>query len=198
MIFTKENTTKHNKTSWSEKAIDKRKCTQLNKQFLSAYKNLIELGMSKEDITAIFGMGRRNRAYVEANNPDITIAYEEAMDVLEAKLATRMIKQAIGYNYTEIDVSYSYNPKTKKWTTLKKTRRQRHQPGNAQIFMYFMSNNYGDHWKDMKETVIKKEGYDSSPSKRVRSQIVSLARDVLEANTEQPKLVKGNDNGNNS
>ena len=64
---------------------------------------------------------------------------------------------------------------------------KKHQPGNSAIMIHLTCNRFADRWKTSREVVTKKESYDSSPSERNTKAIKSLARDILEADTDKPE-----------
>ena len=172
----------------SPEAKTKRELTFYKRRFRSAYKELIKFGMTQTQIENVFSMGKicDNRK----STAELHKAHIEAMDILEAQLAGRMIVQAIGYDYEEEKTSYTKD-KSGLWMAMKKERFKKHQPGNSTMFTLLMTNRFSDRWKVSRETINKKEEYDSEPSQRVRKQIKSLARDILERDTSQQKLVKG-------
>jgi hypothetical protein len=111
---------------------------------------------------------------------------------LERDLCKEMIVQALGYNYKEEKLTLIKAPDTKKetggWVEVKKEITTKRIPGNSQLFIMFMTNKFPDLWKVSKELVHSKtENYDAEPSKRDRKKIMSLARDILEANPDEPK-----------
>jgi hypothetical protein len=173
----------------SKLALAKRKATTMTKRFRHAYRELLKTGMSENDIQAIFGVGR-NMAKHRKNDPGLEIAFQDAMSSLEAQLAGKMIVQAMGYDYVEEKIEYVRKDNVKgagynSWKETKKTKTKKHQPGNAQIFMFLMANRFEKNWKISKELVTKEQGYDTEPSKRTRMQIEALARNVLEADTSE-------------
>ena len=160
----------------------KKATTQHDRQFASAYKHLIKFGMTQDSIATIFGKGQQNIKKIRDNNPVILQAYNEAMDVLEIKLSSKMLVQAIGYEYTEEKTTSIPDPKNEgKWIKTRKEKTKKHQPGSAAMFMFLMTNRFGENWKVTKELVTKKVMYDKNP----RKQIIALARDVLEENTNE-------------
>lgn len=183
--ITHETQLKGGKNAHKEVANLRRRNVKYERSFASAYKNLIELGMAQRHIMAIFGRGNNVSRSMESS-PELQEAYLDGMHVLESKLASRMITQALGYDYDEEKITYVRNEQTKRWRATKKEVSKKHQPGSSAMFMFFMTNRFGENWKQTKEIITKKEGYDSNPSERTRKQITSLARDVLEANSDEP------------
>jgi hypothetical protein len=171
----------------------KSRITILDKRFLKATEYLTKAGMSDTDIAGVFGLGSSgNRTNLERNMIEGGAeSHKEAMDTLETNLTSRMIAQAIGYDYDEEEIVYA-KAKNGRWVEKSKKVRKKHNPGSAQMMTFVMTNKFGDNWKQTKELVTKKEGYDKNPADRHRKQIESLATDVLEADTakseEQHKL----------
>jgi hypothetical protein len=124
-----------------------------------------------------------------------TLTEEEnkiAFTQLEKKMAQQMIIQALGYKYDEEEITLIKTPATEHepegWTEVKKRITKKHQPGNSQLFIMFMTNMFGDKWKVSKELIHSKpQGYDSEPSQRDRKKVIALARQVLEANPDDTK-----------
>jgi hypothetical protein len=115
---------------------------------------------------------------------------KQAYTELERKLTQQMIVQALGYGYAEEKIIFVKAPETEHdpggWVEVKKEVTKRHQPGNSQLFIMFMTNMFGDKWKVSKELVHSKtQGYDSEPSQRDRKKVIALARQVLEENPDQ-------------
>ena len=111
---------------------------------------------------------------------------------LEKKMAQQMIIQALGYKYDEEEITLIKTPETEHdpggWTEVKKKITKKHQPGNSQLFIMFMTNIFGDKWKVSKELIHSKpQGYDSEPSTRDRKKVIALARQVLEENPDNTK-----------
>lgn len=158
-----------------------------NKWFLTAYESLLELGMRQRDVEILFGIDRNDKKVMKDIN--WSKAHQRAMDRLEVRLAAKGIQQAVGYDYEETKTTYALdrNEKADCWKATKKETTRKHQSGNPTMFMFIMTNKFGENWKNSKELVTRKENYDSDPAERNRKRIVSLARDVLEANTEKPK-----------
>ncbi len=163
--------------------------TAYKKRFLSAYKKLLESGMATEQIETIFGIGN-NLSKMRKDDPEFMEQWEESMQVLERQLSSQILVQALGYDYEEERITYVKNPKYSKetdeesieeWIATKKEHYIKHQPGNAQAFTLFMTNKFRDKWKMSREIINRKETYDKNP----RKQIVALARDVLEANSDE-------------
>ena len=170
------------KNTHTEAANTKRKLTAMKKRFNIAHRELLKIGLSQQQIQSIFGMCENKLKVLRDNDPEIMIAYQEAMDFLEDKLTMKLIVQAVGYNYEEEKEFYEITPKGG-WKKKRKEVYKRHQPGSTSAFIFLLANRWKDNWKVSKELVSKKEGYDSEPN--VRKQIESLARDVLSADTQK-------------
>jgi hypothetical protein len=117
---------------------------------------------------------------------------KDAMTILEKKMAQQMLSQALGYKYDEEEITLIKAPSTEHdpggWVEVKKKITKKHQPGNSQLFIMFMTNMFGDKWKVSKELIHSKpQGYDSEPSTRDRKKVIALARQVLEANPDDTK-----------
>lgn len=111
---------------------------------------------------------------------------------LEKNLSKQMLTQALGYTYNEEETTFVKVPESKscssEWIEYKKKITKKHQPGNSQIFIMFLTNKYPDLWKVSKELIhSKSEGYDSEPSQRDRKKVIALARQILESDTDNPK-----------
>jgi hypothetical protein len=158
--------------------------------FLSAYERLLGLGLSQHTIKTIFGCSRTgldNNTVYDAEGQE---AYRNAMAEVQAKLASHLLINAIGYDYQEESVVYKsvIDEKTlrRKWVPDKKTVYTKHQAGDGSLLTLFMINKFPREWKVSKEIITgKSEGYDSEPSQRVRKVIESLGRDVLKGNTDR-------------
>lgn len=114
----------------------------------------------------------------------------EAYCILEKRLAQQMLVQALGYEICEEKSTFIKQPSTENdpggWVEVKKEVQKKHQPGNSQLFIMFMTNKFPDLWKVSKELIHSKpEGYDSEPNKRDRKKIESLARQILETDTDK-------------
>ncbi len=109
----------------------------------------------------------------------------EAAVLLEKQLSEQMLLQAIGYPYKEEKSIFVKSPQGQ-WLNVKKEIVTKRMPGNSQLFIMFMTNKFPKLWKVSKELIHSKdEGYDSEPSKRNRKQIESLARQILEADSDK-------------
>ena len=168
----------------------KHRLTAYKKRFLRAYNSLIKLGVSESTINLLFGMNHNGTKTLRSSDSTLQAEYETAMESIESHLVGSMVIQALGYNYEEVKVVYrrikdgeKADRNNKGWISVKRERLTKHQPGNSALFQFLMTNKFGDNWKNSKEIVSKKEGYDSSPSKRARKQIESLARDIPKENT---------------
>ena len=175
-------------------SLEKQRITSHKTRFLSAYTKLLEMGMTDQQIERIFGTSRQVRKQM-SEDPDIANEYIEAMDSLEMKMAAHCVVQAIGYDYEEEKIIYEKAKKKSlndddsvmdEWVEVRKEKVTKHHPGSPQSFMNYMTNKFPDRWRNSREIVTRKEGYDSNPSERTRKQIVSLARDVLAANSDEP------------
>ena len=173
----------------SETARVKTSLSTYKKRFNSAYRYLLEAGMLESDIAAVFGMGKSKYSMDKAKEKDADVmkAYEDGMSALENTLTSCIVSQAIGYDYTEEKITYKRegSGKKKKWVEDKKEVSKKHNSGSPQMMTFLMTNKFGDNWKQTRELVTKKEGYDSNPKDRHRKQIESLATDVLEADTTE-------------
>ena len=163
----------------------KSKLTAHKKRFNSMYKFLLQAGMIEADISEAFGMNRDKYVIDKARKkePDLQKSHEDAMSSLEANLTSRIVSQAIGYDYTEEKVTYE--KEDDEWVEKKKEVCTKHNPGSPKMMAYLMNNRFSENWKETKELVTKKEGYDANPADRHRKQIESLATDVLEADTAE-------------
>lgn len=153
--------------------------------FLEMYRNLSVLDLSEETIKCMFGIDGRTpyRAATEKSK-DFDKKMQQSMAELEAKLARMMLVQAIGYSYQDEKITYYKDKENNKWQPHKKEISTKHQCGNPQLFIMYMTNRFPDLWKVSRELVTHKgESYDNSPSQRDRKKIVALARDILEADT---------------
>ena len=158
-----------------------------DKWFLTAYETLLELGMKQRDIEILFGMNQNEKNAMKGKNWNV--ARQRAMDRLEVRLAAKGIQQAVGYDYEETKTTYTLieDEKANYWRASKKETTRKHQAGNPSMFMFIMTNKFGENWKNSKELVTRKENYDSDPVERSRKRIGSLSRDVLKADTDKPK-----------
>lgn len=176
--------------SHTDAAEANREVTTFKKRFNNAYQYLIEAGMGKCDIQAIFGMGPKSSTSqlvkYEKKNPDAIEAFKRGMEKLEEGLTGRIVSQAVGYDYTETK-TIEQKDKDGEWVEVKRETNQKHNPGSAQMMILLMTNKFGDNWKMSKELVTRKEGYDSSPSERNRKLIKSYDVGVFEPDTEGAK-----------
>jgi hypothetical protein len=113
-----------------------------------------------------------------------------AMTELQKRMAQQMLVQSLGYNFNEEEITLIKAPSTEHdpggWVEVKKKITKKHQPGNSQLFIMFMTNMFGDKWKVSKELIHSKpQGYDSEPSTRDRKKVIALARQVLEENPDK-------------
>lgn len=182
------------------------KTLQLYKStFLEGYRNLAALGLDESTIERLFGL--KNQFLMEhiETDEEYQLAYRQAMDELQSKMARLMISRAIGYDYEEEKTIYCKKDLIRKkkdnsttavynkqligggrWIEYRKEIMKKHQPGDTQMFIFFMTNRFPDQWKVSRELLTGRiEGYDSSPGERIRRTIEALSRDVLEQNTDR-------------
>ena len=154
----------------------------LKKMFLSAYEQLLGLGMSESDLMLLFDTSRHTIGEVK-NTPEGQEAYRAAMDKLQTKLASQVLVHGLGFDYEESkSVLLPIENKETGETTYKELKREvwkRHYTGDPGLLEYFMNNKFPELWKKSSELITRKEGYDIDPADRVRKQIASLARDAM-------------------
>ncbi len=177
--------------------------------FVTGYGNLVALGLELAVIERLFGVSYQYLSKQFEVDEEIQQSYLEAMDKLQNFLACQILVKGIGYDYTEEKTVYckqgitigkvedgqekaNYNPRTKakkgKWKEYRKEVFKKHQAGDTQALIFFMTNRFPDKWKVSRELLTgKAENYDSNPSERTRKAIESLARDVLEKDTNRPE-----------
>ncbi|MDD4984082.1 MAG: hypothetical protein PHH82_04580 [Candidatus ainarchaeum sp.] len=120
----------------------------------------------------------------EDNKPLTEQQTSQAAMLLEKKLCQEMLNQALGYSYCEEKTIYIKVPKTGQWIETRKEVTKKHQSGNSQLFIMYLTNKYPDLWKVSKELIHgKTESYDAEPSQRDRKKIESLARQLLDGNS---------------
>lgn len=178
-------------------AIVRKNLATYKRRFKNAFRHLVALGLEQRHIEVIFGLGQHNFRPVCERTPEIEEARQEAMAILENRLASKMLVNAVGYDYEEEEIEYRKVINTKMgkkgrkgydtWSPVKKRKYKKHQPGSATLFMSFMTNKFPDNWKISQEIINKKEGYDSDPKLRARKIIESLGRTILEGDTNRPK-----------
>lgn len=160
--------------------------------FLEMYKNLSALDLTEDTMSRLFGVTTRRLNLKVKSDAESELAYQQAMSELERKMSRMMLVQALGYSYEDEKTIFvkKKNEETEEdeWEAIRKEVSKKHQPGNAQLFIMYMTNKFPDLWKVSKELLTGKiAGYDSNPGKRDRKKITSLARDILEANTDRPE-----------
>lgn len=132
------------------------------KAFLAGYKNLLSLCPQEAAIARVFGISENAFANLKQSDKGVKQAYEDAMKELEPVLTANMLKQAVGYEYTEVKTTYE--PKkiivdervfknnlpyghNKVLIKTKVEKTKKHYPGKPQLFMYYMATHFPEKWK---------------------------------------------------
>ena len=160
--------------------------------FLGAYEQLSKLGLTEQTIKTIFGCSKNGLRGYTIYEKEGEEAYQRAMSELQAKLASHMVINAIGYDYTEEKICYTKEENAEtgvnKWVAVKKEVFRKHHPGSSEQMIFFVTNRFPDKWKNSKELLTGKvQDYDDTPGTRHRKVIESQARDILEENTQRPE-----------
>ena len=126
-------------------------------------RNLKALGLLDEEIAVIFGFRPGQLARLKKNYPELKEAIAEGKKNLHDRLVAQMVLAAAGYDYDEVKVRKGRDGKILDTTTITK-----HIPANAPLFMFLMTNQWGDPTERWKGWKIRK---DSLPSSRITIKI---------------------------
>ena len=158
--------------------------------FLGAYEQLTKLGLSEQTIKTIFGCSKNGLRSYTIYEKEGEEAYQRAMSELQAKLASHMVINAIGYDYQEEKICYTKEENAEtgvnEWVEVRKEVFRKHHPGSSEQMIFFVTNRFPDKWKNSKELLTGKvQDYDETPATRHRKVIESQARDILTKNTQE-------------
>ena len=140
-IAEKKNRAKDLSAKW---ASDKHTC--------NTAKNLKSLGLLETEIAAIFGILPRQLRRLKQNHPKLREAIVEGKKVLHDRLVAQMVLAAAGYDYNEVKTR-----KDKKGNLIDTTITTKHIPANAPLFMFLMTNQWGDPTENWRGWKIRKD-----------------------------------------
>jgi len=98
---------------------------------------LAALGLTVEDIADIFGITRRRLNQVKAATPQMQEAFTRGKENLHDMLVAQMVLAATGYDYEDKNIKKDAKGNVKEISIFKK-----HQPPNAQLFMFLFTNQF--------------------------------------------------------
>ncbi len=186
---------KEQKPRMTDEICEKSKTKALNfyqKCFLNSYETLLSYGLSQQTIQDVFGCSRSGIDSYTIYEKQGEEAYQRGMAKLQAMLCSQIVIRSMGYEYQEEKIIYTKaidsETRKQKWVEMRKEVYKKHQPSNAELMVFLMTNRFPDKWKVSKELLTGKvEGYDDNPSQRNRKIIESQAAGILAEDTEKPK-----------
>jgi len=152
-----------NRAKSKKKAEIRRAKWPSDKHTCNTARNLKSLGLLDEEIAAVFGFLPRQLKRLKKNHPKLKEAITEGKKNLHDRLVAQMVIAAAGYDYDEVKVRKDGSGKILDKTTITK-----HIPANAPLFMFLMTNQWGDSTERWKGWKIRK---DSLPSNRITIKI---------------------------
>ncbi len=139
--------------SWKlEKPEDRKHTVRKGAKFekvstIPVIRSLVGLGFKEEEIGIILGVAESTIKSWKQRYPQIFEANEEGKQILKALICAEMIRCATGYDYDEVDETYSSVPitgddgkPTVKKVLTKTVVHKKHQPSNTDLIK-FISNN---------------------------------------------------------
>ncbi len=161
----KEGKLKSDKEVNFRSATTRRKFKFYRGAFLSVYEHLLAHGIKEATIARLFGVRFANLK--QNGDKGVKQAYKKAMAELEFVLMANMLKQALGYEYTEVKTTYEprnlvnydnarfsdkeqFKKDIKPSKTMVKTKIEetaRHYPGRPQLFLAYMATHFPEKWK---------------------------------------------------
>jgi len=159
-----------------------------DKHTLSTVKNLKSLGVTNEEMSAIFGFKSRQLRRLQENHPEFRQALVEGKANLHDRLVAKLVVAATGYDYDEVRIKK--DSKKKIVETITTTR---HQPASASLLIFLMTNQWGDTterwkgWKVQRDTLPSKSLTIKIDGKAESDKICKLAGKLFGENSSEPK-----------
>lgn len=161
--------------------------TKFNMELLPILQNLVSVGMTESDIGAIVGyQGKHSDDWLnelKRHNPDVKAACKVGKQIADSFLVAQMFRSAIGYEYEEVDEEYKMDEDGELVKVGEKVKKK-HQPGNAQLAMFVLTNHLPEQYKHRIETT--KKGFLVDVSTELSAdQIEKLAGALLEGTRKE-------------
>ena len=161
--------------------------TEFNLELLPIIQNLVSVGMTESDIGAIVGYQGKNSekwiAGLKQSNPEVAEACQIGKRIADSFLVAQMYKSAIGYDYQETEQKYKIDKETGDKVLVEEKVLHKHQPGNAQLAMFALTNHLPEQYKHRID--VNKKGFLVDVSTELSAdQIEKLAGALLEGTRE--------------